>query len=103
MRGYYGTAFIPPNPYWAIGGQVLVGAAKGNFFANSAEFPGTLVGLWSKGTDVSFAAGVPIDYNISPALAFRIQPGYWLTTFGSSTQLKNLGWNAGLVYRFGRQ
>jgi len=128
LRGYYGNAFIPPNPYnifkpsisqytfmagpqyrfvrrehWAIGGQVLVGAAKGNFYANSAEFPGTLVGLWSKGTDVSFAATVPIDYNISPGLAFRIQPGYWLTTFGSTTQVKNLGWNAGLVYRFGRR
>src|SRR6202453_3689877 len=75
LRGYYGTAFIPPNPYnifkpsisqytfmagtpyrfvrrehWAIGGQVLVGAAKANFYANSAEFPGTLIGLWSKGT-----------------------------------------------------
>src|ERR1700683_3335753 len=56
LRGYYGTAFITPNPYnifkpsisqytfmagpqyrfvrrehWAIGGQVLVGAARGNF------------------------------------------------------------------------
>ena len=128
LRGYYGIAFIPPNPYnifkpsisqytfmagpqyrfvrrehWAIGGQVLVGAAKANFYANSAEFPGTLIGLWSKGTDVSFSAGVPIDYNISPGLAFRIQPGYWLTTFGGTTQVKNLGWNAGLVYRFGRQ
>ena len=128
LRGYYGNAFIPPNPYnifkpsiseyafmagpqyrfvrrehWAISGQVLVGAAKANFYANSAEFPGTLVGLWSKGTDVSFAATVPIDYNISPGLAFRIQPGYWLTTFGSTTQVKNLGWNAGLVYRFGRR
>ncbi len=128
LRGYYGIAFIPPNPYnifkpsiseytfmagpqyrfvrrehWAIGGQVLVGAAKANFFANSAELPGTLIGLWPKGTDVSFSAAVPIDYNISPGLAFRIQPGYWLTTFGSTTQVKNLGWNAGLVYRFGRQ
>jgi hypothetical protein len=128
LRGYYGTAFIPPNPYnifkpsvsqytfmagpqyrfvrrehWAIGGQVLVGAARGNFNGNGAEFPGTLIGLWSKGTDVSFAATVPIDYNIGPGLAFRIQPGYWLTTFGSTTQVKNLGFNAGLVYRFGRQ
>ncbi len=56
LRGYYGTAFITPNPYnifkpsiseytfmagpqyrlvrrehWAISGQVLVGGAKGNF------------------------------------------------------------------------
>ncbi|MEA2541601.1 MAG: hypothetical protein QOH35_2967, partial [Acidobacteriaceae bacterium] len=89
--------------HWAISGQVLVGGAKGNFNANGAELPGTLVGLWSNGTSVSFAAGVPIDYNIGPGLAVRLQPGYWLTTFGSTTQVKNLGFNAGLVYRFGRQ
>jgi hypothetical protein len=128
LRGYYGIAFTPPNPYnifkpsiseyslmvgpqyrfvrrehWAISGQVLAGVAKGNFFANSAEFPGTQIGLWANGTDLSIAAAVPIDYNISPAVAFRIQPGYWLTTFGSTTQVKNLGFNAGLVFRFGRQ
>jgi hypothetical protein len=128
LRGYYGTAFTYPGPYnifkpsiseytfmvgpqyrivrrehWAISGQVLVGGAKGNFNANGAELPGTLIGLWSNGTNVSFAAGVPIDYNLGPALSVRLQPGYWLTTFGSTTQVKNLGFNAGLVYRFGRQ
>jgi len=128
LRGYYGTAFTYPSPYnifkpsisqytfmvgpqyrfvrrehWGIGGQVLVGAAKGTFNANSAVLPGTLIGLWPNGTDFSLSAAVPIDYNISPGLAFRIQPGYWLTTFGSTTQVKNLGFNAGLVYRFGRQ
>ncbi len=128
LRGYYGTAFTYPGPYnifkpsiseysfmagpqyrvvrrehWAISGQVLVGGAKGNFNANGAELPGTFIGLWGNGTNVSFAAGVPIDYNLGTSLAFRIQPGYWLTTFGSTTQVKNLGFNAGLVYRFGRQ
>ncbi len=65
--------------------------------------PGPLVGLWSNGTNFSLAVGVPIDYNLAPGLAVRIQPGYWLTTFGSTAQVKNLGFNAGLVYRFGRQ
>jgi hypothetical protein len=128
VRGYYGTAFTYTGPYnifkpsiseytfmvgpqyrfmrrehWAVSGQVLVGGAKGNFTANGAGLPGPFVGLWNSGTGVSFAAGVPIDYNIGPALAFRIQPGYWLSTFGSTTQVKNLGFNAGLVFRFGRQ
>jgi hypothetical protein len=128
LRGYYGTAFITPNPFnifkpsisqytfmagpqyrlvrrehWAVGAQVLVGASKGNFNANGAAFPGELVGLWSSGTGLSVAAGVPVDYNLSPALAIRLQPGYWLSTFGSTTQIKNLGFNIGLVYRFGRQ
>src|SRR3984893_3916748 len=128
LRGYYGTAFITPNQFnifqpsiseysfmagpqyrfvrrehWAISGQVLVGGSKGNFNANGAELPSPLVGLWSNGTSVSFAAGVPIDYNVGSGLAVRLQPGYWLTTFGSTTQVKNLGFNAGLVYRFGRK
>jgi hypothetical protein len=128
LRGYYGIAFIPPNPFnifkpsiseysfmagpqyrivrrehWAVSGQVLVGGAKGNFNANGAELPGPLVGLWSNGTSLSFAAGVPIDYNVGPGFAIRLQPGYWLTTFGSTTQVKNLGFTAGVVYRFGRQ
>lgn len=129
LRGYYGTAFITPNEFnifkpsisqytfmagpqyrfvrrehWAIGGQVLVGASKGNFNASSSLVPpGTLIGLWSNGTDLSLAAGVPVDYNIAPGLAVRLQPGYWLTTFGSTTQIKNLGFTSGIVYRFGRQ
>jgi hypothetical protein len=127
LRGYYGTAFTYPSPYnifkpsiseysfmagpqyrivrkehWAVSGQVLVGAAKGNFNANGAELPGTYIGLWSSGTNLSFAVGVPVDYNLGPGLAVRLEPGYWLTTFGSTTQVKNLGFNAGLVYRFGR-
>ncbi len=128
LRGYYGTAFIPPNIYnifkpsiseysfmggpqyrfvrrehWAISGQVLVGGSKGNFNANGAELPGTLIGLWSNGTNFSAAVGVPIDYNIAPGLAFRIQPAYWLTTFSNTAQVKNLGFTSGLVFRFGRQ
>jgi hypothetical protein len=128
LRGYYGVAFIPPNPYnifkpslseysfmagpqyrivrrehWAVSGQALVGGSKGNFNANGAEFPGTLVGLWSGGTNFSAAVTVPIDYNIGPGLAFRIQPGYWLTTFSNTPQVKNLGFNTGLVFRFGQR
>jgi hypothetical protein len=128
FRGYYGIAFIPPNPYnifkpsisqytfmagpqyrilrreqWAISGQALIGVAKGNFYGNGAQFPGTLIGLWSTGTTFSFGAGVPVDYNLSPALAVRLQPNYLLTTFGSSAQLKNIGFTAGIVYRFKRQ
>jgi hypothetical protein len=128
LRGYYGTAFTGINPYnifkpsitqytfmagpqyritrgekWAISGQVLVGAAKGIFNANSAQLPGTFVGLWPSGVDFSVSAGVPIDYNLGPGLAVRLTPNYWLTTFGSTTQLKNLGFTLGLVVRFGRR
>ena len=128
LRGYYGTAFITPNEFnifkpsiseysfmagpqyrivrrehWAVSAQALVGGSKGNFNGNGAEFPGTLIGLWSSGTNFSAAVGVPIDYNIGPGLAFRIQPGYWLTTFSSTAQVKNLGFTTGLVFRFGHR
>jgi hypothetical protein len=129
LRGYYGIAFITPNPYnifkpsiseysfmagpqyrfvrrehWEISGQALVGGSKGNFNASTSGVPpGTFVGLWASGTNFSAAVGVPVNYNLSPGLAVRLQPSYWFTTFGSSTQAKNLGFNAGIVYRFGRQ
>jgi hypothetical protein len=128
LRGYYGTAFTYTSPYnifrpsisqytamggpqyrivrrehYAISVQGLVGGSRGNFNANDAGLPGTYIGMWPNGTFFSAAVGVPIDYNIAPNLAFRIQPGYWLTTFGSTTQVKNLGFTTGLVFRFGRQ
>jgi hypothetical protein len=129
IRGYYGTAFITPNIYnifkpsitqytymagpqyrivarehWAIGGQGLAGVSKGNFSASTSGVPpGTAIGLWANGTNFSAGVGVPVDYNLGPSLAVRLEPTYWFTTFGSSTQTKNIGFTSGLVYRFGRQ
>lgn len=127
IRGYYGTAFIGNNEFsifkpavsqyvflggpqyrfvqrvhWAISGQVLGGAAKGIFNGNSANFPGTLLGLWPNGTTFAIGAAVPIDYNLGPSLAFRISPNYLYTHFGGTAQVKGLGFTAGLVVRFGR-
>jgi hypothetical protein len=128
LRGYYGTAYTGNNPYtifkpsisqyvflagpqyrvithehWAVSAQVLVGADKGNFNGNSANFPGTLIGLWPNGTTYAVNVAAPFDINISPTLAVRISPNYLLTGFGSTTQVKNLGFTSGLVYRFGRR
>ena len=128
VRGYYGNAYVGLNPYniftpsiseytfmggpqyriisrihWAISGQVLAGAAKGIFNATSGQLPGTLVGMWPNGTDLSIGVGVPIDYNLGPALAVRVNPNYLFTTFGSSVQTKNIGYTIDLVYRFGRR
>lgn len=126
IRGYYGTAFIGNNDFgifkpaisqylfmggpqyrlvrrtrWAISAQVLAGAAKGVFNGNSANFPGTLLGMWPNGTTYAIAPAVPIDYNLGPSLAFRISPNYLFTHFGGTNQLKGLGFSAGLVVRFG--
>ena len=129
LRGYYGVAFLGTNndlsifkpsiteyvfmggpqyrivsrARWAVSGQVLVGVAKGIFNGNSAQLPGPYVGLWSSGTSLSVSAAVPVDYNLGPGLGIRLSPNYLLTTFGSTTQVKNLGFTAGIVYRFGRR
>ncbi len=127
FRGYYGTAFTYVNQYqvfnpsisqytflggpqarlvmhqhWGVSGNVLVGVAHGNFSTNTGGLPGTLIGLYPDGNTFSLEVGAPIDYNLGPTFAIRITPNYLMTHFGSETQ-NNLGWNAGVVWRFGRQ
>ena len=48
------------------------------------------------------AVGVSGDYNLFPNLAVRITPTYVGTTFGGTTQ-NNVGFNMGVLYRFGKQ
>ena len=128
FRGYYGIAFTQHNIYnifhpsiseftfmggpqyrimrqqhYAVSAQLLAGVAKGTFNGNSALFPGTLLGMWSNGTKFSGGAAVPVDLNLGPALAIRISPNYTVTTFGGTSQLKNLGFTSALVFRWGRQ
>lgn len=128
LRGYYGTAYVGNNPYglfkpsisqyvfmagpqyrvvthehWAASAQLLFGADKGIFNGNSANFPGTLLGLWPNGTTYAVNVGAPFDINLGPTLAVRIAPNYLLTGFGSTVQSKNLGFTSGLVYRFGKR
>ena len=127
FRGYYGAAYVGNNPYsvfepsisqytflfgpqyrfyqkprLAVSGNVLVGFAHGNFDTGTGGLPGSLIGLYPNGTVFSISASAPIDYNLSPGLALRLTPQYLFTNFGSSTQ-NNLGFNAGVVYRWGKQ
>jgi hypothetical protein len=46
--------------------------------------------------------GASVDYNLGPGLAVRLTPNYLMSRYGGETQ-NNLGFNAGVVYRFGRQ
>ncbi|HSY71354.1 MAG TPA: hypothetical protein VK798_03900 [Alloacidobacterium sp.] len=126
-RGYYGTAYTGRNPFgvyepsisqytflagptvrffeglhWAWTGRVLVGLGRGNFDTNTGGLPGVLIGLYPNGNSFNMDAAASVDYNLSPGLALRLTPNYLLTTYGSSTQ-NNLGFTAGVVYRFGRQ
>lgn len=127
FRGYYGTAitdnfnfqvfkpsisqytFMVGPQYrfyqtqrWAWHAQVLAGLAHGNFSTGTNGFPAADVGLYPDGNKLAISVGVPVEYNLGPSLAVRLMPDYLLTNYGSDIQ-HNLGFTAGVVYRWGRQ
>jgi hypothetical protein len=127
FRGYYGTTYTNVNEFqvfapsisqytfmagpqlrfyegqhWAWAGNVLVGIGHGNFSTGTGGLPGTLIGLYPDGNSVNLSVGASVDYNLGPGLAIRLTPNYLMTDYGSELQ-HNLGFNAGIVYRFGRQ
>jgi hypothetical protein len=112
--------------------QALGGTGWGLFSGGAKSLTGNEVGLWNNGFRPAFSLGVSADYNIYPNLALRFTPtwvgtnfsgtktlvgtvangtfgtpGYTVTNVynganGSSIQ-SNIGFNIGVVYRFGRQ
>ncbi|MBB6142291.1 hypothetical protein HNQ77_000229 [Silvibacterium bohemicum] len=127
FRGYYGTTYTNVNEFqvfapsisqysfmagpqarfyesqhWAWSGNVLVGVGHGNFGTGTGGLPPTLIGLYPDGNSVNLSVGASLDYNLGPGLAIRLTPNYLMTDYGSELQ-HNLGFNAGIVYRFGRQ
>ncbi len=127
FRGYYGDAYIGNNPYGvflpsisqytflfgpqyrvyatpklAVSLQGLAGFGHGNFDTGTGGLPASDLGLYSNGTSFNLSLAAPVDYNLSPGLAIRVTPLYLLSTYGSSTQ-NSLGFNAGVVYRWGKQ
>ena len=94
--------YLRQHKSYAISTQLLAGATRTLFFANSSNLPGTYVGLYPNQTRFTAAAVVPFDYNLGPGLAVRVAPTYNLTTWGGDLQ-HNLGFTLGVNYRFGRQ
>ncbi len=86
----------------AVSGQATGGVAWGIFSKGAKGLSGTQVGLWPDGFRPAFTLNVNADYNLFPNLAVRFSPTYVGTTFGGGLQ-SNLGFNAGVIYRFGRQ
>jgi hypothetical protein len=128
-RGIYGTPFIPPlqspsgetkpaisqyaalagptyrfyiQPKYSISGRVLAGFTQGNFSGDINGFDPTTFGLWADGSTFAASVAVVGEYNLSPAIGLRIAPEYYATGFGSTVE-NNLGFTAGIVYRFGKQ
>lgn len=127
FRGYYGTAYTGRNPYsvyspsisqytflagpqyrffegehWGWTAQVLAGAGHGNFATGTGGLGSAPAGLWNDGTVLNVSAGASVDYNLGPGLALRLTPNALFTDYNSSFQ-RNLGFNIGILYRFGRQ
>ena len=86
----------------ALSGQATGGVAWGIFSKGAKGLTGTEVGLWPDGFRPAFTVQFNADYNFYPNLAFRFSPTYVGSTFGGEVQ-NNLGFNAGVIYRFGRQ
>jgi hypothetical protein len=78
------------------------GTALGKFGGGSKGIKDVDLGLWpSSDARAAFSVGANFDYNLSPALAVRINPNYLGTTFGGTLQ-NSAGINFGIAYRFGR-
>jgi hypothetical protein len=87
---------------FAMSAQALGGEGWGIFSGGAKGLTGTTIGLWPDGFKPAFSLGLSADYNFYPNLALRFAPTYVGTTFGSTVQ-NNVGFNMGVVYRFGKQ
>jgi hypothetical protein len=91
---------------WAVSAQGLFGTGWGLFSGGAKGLTGPEVGMWQDGFRPAFSVGVSADYNLYPNLAVRFTPTYVGFNFvgptGSSIQT-NLGFNMGVVYRFGHR
>jgi hypothetical protein len=88
------------------------GAALGKFDGDTKGFPSSELGLWQSATRPAFSVGANFDYNFYPNLALRLTPTYVGTFYQLSPAdlapqphgsfQSNLGFNIGVVYRFGK-
>jgi hypothetical protein len=128
-RGYYGTPFITPlqspsgqtkpaisqyaalagptyrfylQPKYSISIRGLAGYTQGNFSGDINGFNPTTFGLYADGSTFAASASIIAEYNLAPNIGIRVAPEYYATGFGSTIQ-NNLGFTAGIVYRFGKQ
>ena len=115
---------------FAVSVQALGGTAWGIFSGGAKGLTGNEVGLWNDGFRPAFSLGVSVDYNIYPNLALRFTPTWVGTNFAGtktlvgtdtttngttvtttpvfngatgSTIQSNLGFNVGVIYRFGHR
>ncbi|MEO6807284.1 MAG: hypothetical protein ABI209_14190 [Edaphobacter sp.] len=88
------------------------GVAIGKFDGGAKGLTSAQIGVWQSATKPVFSLGANFDYNFYPNLAFRVSPTYIGTFFkldptdtlhGPPGSIQNnFGFNAGIVYRFGK-
>lgn len=88
------------------------GAALGKFDGDTKGLPSSALGLWQSATRPAISLGANFDYNLYPNIAMRISPTWVGTFYQLSPQdpapqphgsfQSNLGFNIGVVYRFGK-
>lgn len=88
------------------------GAALGKFDGDTKGLPSSALGLWQSATRPAISLGANFDYNFYPNIAMRISPTWIGTFYQLSPQdpapqphgsfQSNLGFNIGVVYRFGK-
>lgn len=97
--------------------RLAAGPSHGNFDGDahgitSKDFNENGIGLYATSTKIVGDLSIPVDVTVTPGLAIRITPEYMLTPFAvtsaytgnKGTQLQNnLGFNMGIVYRFGKR
>jgi hypothetical protein len=112
---------------YAVSVQGLGGVADGIFSSGGKGLTGPQLGIWQDGFRPAFSVGVSLDYNLTPNLALRFTPTYVGTAFkgvktlvsttvdsqgntfetyngADGTKIQNnLGFNIGVVYRFGKR
>lgn len=88
------------------------GVALGKFDGGAKGLTSAEIGVWQSETRPAFSVGANLDYNFYPNLAFRISPTYVATFYRRpptdtvhgppGTIQNNVGFNIGIVYRFGK-
>jgi hypothetical protein len=96
---------------YAVSVYGVGGGTLGHFSTGSKGIPASELHLWQDGWRPVVSAGANFDFNFYPNLAVRISPTYVGTLFrlapsdtvtNKGSIQNNLGFNVGVVYRFGR-
>ncbi len=90
------------QPKYSVSGRVMGGWAYGNFSGDIKPYTTAEVGLYPTGSTYAISTSAIGEYNLTPSIAFKLAPEYFVTGFGSTVH-GSFGFTAGIIYRFGKQ